>query len=110
MFSFEEKVATIKIVMDIALSDGNLHPDEVEYTAQLMEIFNFTSSEEVVVFVRDEARDLTAEDAMRTMSEMSPIQKTLVTQMMAEMVFADGESHENEREIMRAVLMAMYSA
>ena len=110
MFSFEQKVATIKVLMDIALSDDNLDPHEVAYTGQLMQTFNFASSEEVVNFVREEAADLKAEDAMHTMSQMSPLQKTLVAQMMAEMVFADGEAHDNERDIMRAVLFAMFSA
>ena len=110
MFSFEEKLAAIRVAMDIARSDGKLDPQEVGYTAQLFDLFNFASSAEVMQFAREEAHEITADEAIDTLGKMSPKNKTLIAEMMAEMVFIDGEVHDNEREIMRAVLMAMFSA
>ena len=67
------------------------------------------NSKEVAEFIRDEASELTATDAMRMMAQMNVEKKTMMALMMSEMVYADGSTDPNELDILTSVLAAMFS-
>lgn len=97
-FNLAEKLAIVKVIDEIILSDGEIDQREVNYLQQLMMQLDFDME-----FV-NEARKLNATEALVIISNLTTLKKQALKVMMHEMAMADGEFHNDEAELILTVL------
>jgi uncharacterized tellurite resistance protein B-like protein len=96
-FNLAEKLAIVKVIDEIIISDGEIDQGELDYLNQLMNQLEFNMD-----FV-NEARQLNATEALLIISNMTSLKKNALRVMMHEMAMADGEIHEMEAQTIMAV-------
>ena len=99
-FSFTEKKAIWKLLIDIIGSDGRISTGEADYGARLVAMLGFSESD------MDEALELTVKQAISILKEMTPEKKQSAQTMLLEMVKVDGAVDEDEMKIFSAICTA----
>lgn len=98
-FNLAEKLAIVKAIDEVILADGHVKRSEIDFLEQLMMILEFD------VDLLDEAREITAIEAVEIIKAMTGEKKNAMSIMLREMACSDGEFNEDEFELVMNLLI-----
>lgn len=89
-FSYQQKIAMMRVLSDIINADGIVDSRETFYFNQLMHEFNMHQDDRTIV---DEKNSLLA---LAQLDDMDKAQKEYFSKLMTKMVIVDGDVNVNE--------------
>lgn len=95
IFSEEEKIAVIKMIYEVAKSDGHIHDDELKYINVLCDSYKINYDETII-----KAKEMDADDAIEAIKNLDDDKKADLGVKMATMILADGVVDKGEEEFL----------
>ncbi len=103
-FSSNEKIAIAKVLTVIEDADNIRHSQEEQYLEQITKILNL-SKEGVQLY-----KELTFEQALGSLKEMSRSRKNVAKMMVDDMVLVDNDPHPYEKQYVFAINNSLMSS
>ncbi|MGY8916489.1 MAG: TerB family tellurite resistance protein [Flavobacteriales bacterium] len=97
-FNLAEKIAIVKAIDEVILSDGYASQSELIFLAQLMKILKFDSA------LIDEARKTTGNEGLSIIKAMPENKKTTLVVLLQEMAKADGKVDDREIDLIQNII------
>lgn len=89
-FTYQTKIAILRILVEIMNADKIIHENEVMYMNQVKQSFELDDD------CDSDVNDVEIAHALEVIKELNPIKKALVAQMMGKMVVIDEDINYNE--------------
>lgn len=89
-FSLAEKMAVIKITIEVMKADGMLHPEEMRFFEKLKATIDFD------IPAVEDAEDLDKAKALATLKTMNYAKKKILSRILREAAIADAMLHKKE--------------
>lgn len=95
-FTYKDKIAIVKILIEILHADNIVHNSEVEYMNEVIRLFNLDGN------YQSDVDNLMTLQALSTIRELSVTQKEKVAKMMGTMIVVDKDINYNEVKLYNA--------
>ena len=95
-FSYDAKIAVIKVLTEILYADNIVHEKEVNYLNEVIQLFGLNED------YKTDANNLLTLKALSIIRGLSAIQKGEIAKMMGKMIIVDGVIDYNEVKLYHA--------
>lgn len=96
-FTYNTKIAILRVLTDIIHADNVVHEKETEYIEELVKQFGFDES------YKTEMKNIVTLQALNTLSQLDPQQKKQVAAMMGKMIVIDKDINYNEVKLYNTI-------
>lgn len=95
-FSYDAKIAVVKVLTEILYADNIVHEKEVNYLNEIIQLFGLNDD------YKTDANNLLTLKALSIIRGLSSIQKGEIAKMMGKMIIVDGVIDYNEVKLYHA--------
>ncbi len=95
-FSYDAKIAVVKVLTEILYADNIVHEKEVNYLNEIIQLFGLNDD------YKTDANNLLTLKALSIIRDLSSIQKGEIAKMMGKMIIVDGVIDYNEVKLYHA--------
>lgn len=95
-FSYDAKIAVVKVLTEILYADNIVHEKEVNYLNEIIQLFGLNDD------YKSDANNLLTLKALSIIRGLSSIQKGEIAKMMGKMIIVDGVIDYNEVKLYHA--------
>lgn len=96
-FSYNTKIAILRVLTEIINADNVVHEKEIEYIDELVNQFSLDES------YKTEMNNMVTLQALNTLSRLDPLQKEQVAAMMGTMIVIDKNINYNEVKLYNTI-------